>query len=199
MSEYTAIYEACESLTELLRREMCPEPVPKRENIGLCEPQNPEDFQLTVWLYNIEEQRNSGTRGYIPDELDPNVERYSPARLKLSILISAHSKASAIQRAADEYRIIGRALQTVLDNPSIPNALLTGSLTGQRVPVLLETAKLSTEEMARIWNNSNKIIKPSFAVTLSQIEIKSNRVKQIAPRVSRAEFDTRQNAQRRNP
>ena len=54
MTEYTAIYEAGESLAALLRSELTPEPVAKKEHIGLCEPQSPEDFQLTIWIYNIE-------------------------------------------------------------------------------------------------------------------------------------------------
>ena len=62
MTEYTAIYEAGESLAELLRAGLTPEPVLKRENIGLCEPQSPEDFQLTIWIYNVEMIKDSGIK-----------------------------------------------------------------------------------------------------------------------------------------
>lgn len=72
MTEYTAIYEAGESLAALLRSELTPEPVAKKEHIGLCEPQSPEDFQLTIWIYNIETVKDSGTRtGFQPDPDDP--------------------------------------------------------------------------------------------------------------------------------
>ena len=68
MTEYTAIYEAGESLAALLRSELTPEPVAKKDHIGLCEPQSPEDFQLTIWIYNIETVKDSGTRtGFQPD------------------------------------------------------------------------------------------------------------------------------------
>lgn len=192
MSEYTAIYEAGESIAELLRREMCPEPVAKPEHIGLGEPQNPEDFQLTLWLYNIEEQKDSGVRtGYVPDELNPNIERFAPMQLKIFLLVSAHSKAPAVQRSADEYRLIGRAMQIIRDNPFIPRTLLKGSLAEQREPVLMEITKLSGEELSRVWNNSTKTIKPSFGVTVSQLLIKSERVRETAARVVTAQFDTR--------
>ena len=73
MTEYTAIYEAGESLAALLRNELTPEPVAKKENIGLCEPQSPEDMQLTIWIYNIEMIKDSGTRtGFQPDPDDPS-------------------------------------------------------------------------------------------------------------------------------
>ena len=60
MTDYTAIYEAAESLCALLRSELTPEPVAKKENIGLCEPQSPKDFQLTVWIYNVEMIKDKG-------------------------------------------------------------------------------------------------------------------------------------------
>ena len=192
MSEYTAIYEAGESIAELLRREMCPEPVTKPEHIGLGEPQNPEDFQITVWVYNIEEQKDSAVRtGYVPDELNPELERFASMQLKLYALVSAHSKAPAVQRCSDEYRLIGRALQVIRDNPFIPRELLKGSLSEQREPVLMEITKLSGEELSRVWNNSTKTIKPSFGITVSQLLIKSNRVREAAARVASAQFDTR--------
>lgn len=89
MTEYTAIYEAGESLAALLRSELTPEPVAKKEHIGLCEPQSPEDFQLTIWIYNIETVKDSGTRtGFQPDPDDPSQERFAPMQMKLHALIS---------------------------------------------------------------------------------------------------------------
>ena len=200
MTDYTAIFEAGDSLVELFRGEMAPEPIAKAEQIGLCEPQNPEDFQLTVWIYNIEEVKDTGIRaGYIPDPENPNLERYSPTQIKLFALVSAHSKAPAAQKCADEYRIIGRAVQLVRDNPSIPRKYLRGTIREQQEPVLLEMTKLGTEEISRIWNNSQKTIKPSFGITISQIFIQSNRVREAASRVASARFDTNpmENARKR--
>lgn len=193
MTDYTAIYEAAESIAELLRSEMSPEPVAKKEQIGVCEPQSPEDYQLTVWIYNIEEQKDSGPMtGYVPDPENPLIERFAPMRLRLQLLISAHSKAPAIQKYADEYRIIGRALQVLRDNPSIPPEYLKGTIADQNDPVTIEITKLTNEELTRIWNNTQKTIRPSFGITLSQIMIKSNRVKEIGARVVSAEFITNQ-------
>lgn len=197
MTDYTAIFEAAESIAELLRSEMSPEPVAKKEQIGVCEPQSPEDYQLTVWIYNIEEQKDSGPMtGYVSDPENPLIERFAPMRLRLQILISAHSKAPAIQKYADEYRIIGRALQLLRDNPSIPQEYLQGTLADQTEPVTIEITKLSNEELTRIWNNTQKTIRPSFGVTLSQIMVRSNRVREIGVRVASAEFVTNQRKQK---
>ncbi len=192
MTDYTAIFEAGESLVELFRGEMSPEPVAMPEHIGLCEPQEPEDFRLTVWIYGIEESKDTGTRaGYIPDPNNPQIERYAPMQLKLHALVSAHSKASAMQKHADRYRIIGKAMQLIRDNPFIPAQYIQGSLAEQSEPVLMEIVKINSEEMNRIWNNSTKTIVPSFGVDISQIMMASNRIRKIASRVTSAEFDTK--------
>lgn len=191
MADYTAIYEVGESIVNMLRNRMVPEPIAKKEHIGLCEPQSPEDFQLTVWIYNIEMVKDTGTRtGFQADPENPALERFSPMQLRLSILVSAHSKAPAIQKYADEYRIIGRALQSLRDVPSIPQEFLVGSLANSTEPVLVEIKKLESEELSRIWNNSNKTVKPSFAVTVTQVFMRSERTRAAAPRVASAEFNT---------
>lgn len=196
MTDYTAIVEAGESVVELLRSEMSPEPIAKKEQIGLCEPHSPEDFQLTVWIYNIEEQKdNVQHTGYILDPENPAVERFSPMQLKLHALISAHSKAPAIQKYSDEYRIIGRAMQVLRDNPSIPAEYLRGTLSEQPEP-LLEVIKLDPEHLSHIWNNTQKTIRPSFGLDISQVFIRSNRVKGIMPRVASAEFNVNSREQR---
>ena len=68
MADYTAIYEAGESIVNYLKSVLTPEPIAKSEHIGLCEPQSPGDFQLTVWIYNIQQVRDKGTEtGFYPD------------------------------------------------------------------------------------------------------------------------------------
>lgn len=193
MSEYTAIYEAGESLVDLLRKNLAPQPIAKPEHIGLCEPQEPEDYQLTVWIYGIEECKDTGTRtGYIIDPTDPTLERFAPLQVKLHLLVSAHSKASAMQKYADRYRIIGGAMQLIRDNPHIPAENLQGTLKDQNEPILMELVNLNAEEMSRIWNNSSKTMVPSFGVDITQVFIKSLRVRTTAPRVTSAQITTKQ-------
>lgn len=198
MTDYTAIFDAGESIAELLRGQMTPEPIAKKEQIGVCEPQSPEDLQLTIWIYNIEEQKDNGIHtGYVPDSENPAIERFAPMRLKLHALISAHSKATALQKFSDEYRIIGRALQIIRDNPSIPTEYLSGSLAKQSEPVFLEAVKLDSEHLSHIWNNTQKTICPSFGIDITQVYMRSDRTRDIAPRVLTAEFDARDKTTKR--
>lgn len=52
---YTAIADVGLSLTKMLQESLTPEPIKKLEKIGLCSPAERGDFQLTLYLYNIEE------------------------------------------------------------------------------------------------------------------------------------------------
>lgn len=190
MGDYNAIYEAGQSLVELLRQEMTPLPISSPEAIGLCTPQEPEDFQLTVWIYNIEEHNDSGLNaGFIADPNNMQQERYAPLQLRCHALLSAHSKAPLTTRLTDEYRIIGRALQIVRDNPSIPAGNLVGSLANGGTAVQLQYAKLNNDELGKIWNNANKSIKPSFGLYLSPVTIESNRIRPVGTRVISTRVD----------
>lgn len=187
MGDSNAIYEAGQSLVELFRKEITPLPISSPEGIGLCIPQEPEDFQLTVWIYYIEEYNDTGINsGYLPDPDNPLQERYASLPLRCHALVSAHSKAPAQTRLTDEYRIIGRALQIVWDNPVIPAEKLTGSLANAGTPLQLQYVKLSNDDLSKIWNNANKTVKPSFGLTISSLTIESNRTRPVGTRVSSA-------------
>jgi len=197
MGAYNAIYEAGQSLVELFRREMTPLPISSPEYIGLCTPHEPEDFQLTVWIYNIEEHNDTGVNsGFAVDPLNMSQERYAPMQLRCHTLISAHSKAPIQTRLTDEYKIIGRALQIVRDNPIISPDKLTGSLANSAAGIQLQYIKLNNDELSKVWNNANKAIKPSFAVYISSITIESERIRPITSRVSSAKIGLVQKKQR---
>ena len=180
MAEYTALYEAAQAVVELLRQEMTPAPISKPELIGLCAPQEPEDFQLTVHLYHLEEEahrRDSG-HGFVQEGRES--QRFAPLQLNLHLLITAHSKAPVLTRAADEYRILGRAVQVVRDHPDLA-AYLTGSLAASGEPVHLMLEKgLQADQLQRLWGGGNKPYKLSFGCLVNTVLIDSERVRSVA-------------------
>ena len=102
-----------------------------------------------------------------------------------------------ISKENEKKNIGGRAMQVVRDVPSIPPEHLVGSLAEQTEPVLLEIIKLNGEELSRVWNNSSKTIRPSFAVDISQVFMQSNRVRSAAPRITSAQFNTNPSVDRK--
>ena len=192
MADYTALVEAGNGLVELLRDNLTPEPIGNREVIALCSPHEPENNQLTVYLYQVEEDTQGVQSGYY--QLDRNTQRKRPSRYNLRFLVTAHSKAPAQLKEADQYRMIGAALQVLKDHPVIDPEYLTGSLAEQGATVHVVLEKTSQDQLLKIWNNTSTQYKLSFVVLLSGVEIDSRRERKFT-RVTDVEIHTRQKSQ----
>lgn len=180
MAEYTAVYEAAAAVVELLRREMTPEPVSKPEMIGLCAPFEPEDFQVTVHLYHLEEEGHRAESAYGYRQEGLNGQRFAPLPLNLHLMITAHSKAPVITRAADEQRILGRAIQVVRDHPDLtPYLAKTAAQAQETLRLTLEKAQ-SADQLMRVWSGANKPYKLSFGCQVSTVLIDSERTRTVA-------------------
>ncbi len=160
MADYTAIVEAGNAVVELLRDSLTPEPLGNRELIALCSPHESENNQLTLYLYHIEEENQNMTSGYY--QMDQNTQRRTAAQYTLRYLATAHSKAPAQLRQADQHRIIGAAIQTLRDNPVVPQRYLAGSLAEERAQLHLAVEKVPLEQLLKIWNNTSKEYKLSL-------------------------------------
>lgn len=180
MADYTALTEAGTALVELLRENLTPEPLGNRELISLCSPHESENNQLTLFLYHIEEEVNSMTSGYY--SVDSETERIRPAQYILHFLMTPHSKAPAQMKEADCYRIMGAALQTLRDNPVIPQKFLSGSIAAENARLHVMVDRTGMEQLLKIWNNTSKDYKLSAVVTVTGVAIDSARSRR-APRV----------------
>ncbi|MDL2217587.1 DUF4255 domain-containing protein [Christensenellaceae bacterium OttesenSCG-928-M15] len=186
MADYMGIYEAGEALIALLKKNMTPEPISKPELIGLCVPHEPEDYQLTLYLYHVEDATRMGGAAFTQES--QNVQRAAPLPLKLYYLITAHSKAPVQSRAADEHRILGRALQIVRDNAQLSGAMLSGSLKENTAELRVTLRRETHEQLTKIFPAaSSKPYKLSFAIEVEGVEIDSNRTRSFA-RVKDAAF-----------
>ena len=116
-------------------------------------------------------------------------ERIRPARYNLRFLVTAHSKAPAQLKEADQYRMVGAALQVLKDHPVIDAKYLGGSLAEQNA-----TVRVVLEQLLKIWNNTSSTYKLSFVVMLTGVEIDSRRERRFS-RVTDVEIHTRQTPQ----
>jgi len=189
MADYTALVEAGNSLVEMLRDNLTPEPIANREVIALCSPHEPENNQLTVYLYQVEEDTQGIQSGYY--QVDRNTQRKYPSRYNLRFLVTAHSKAPAQLKEADQYRMIGAALQVLKDHPMVDEKYLFGSLAEQRARVNVVLEKTSQDQLLKIWNNTSTQYKLSFVVLMSGVEIDS-RMERRVTRVTDVEIHTNQ-------
>ncbi len=178
MADYTALVEAGSALVELLRDNLTPEPIGNREAIALCSPHESENNQLTVFLYQVEEDTHATASGYY--QVDQNTQRLRPSKYNLRFLVTAHSKAPAPRKEADQYRMIGAALQVLKDHPVIDPPYLTGSLAEQGAVIHVVLEKTSQDQLLKLWNNTSKPYKLSFVVLLTGVEIDSRRQRKVS-------------------
>lgn len=196
MADYTALVEAGNALVEMLRDTMTPEPISDRELIALCSPHESENNQLTLYLYQVEEDTQGIQSGYYT--VDRDTQRLRPTRYNLRFLLTAHSKAPAQLKEADQYRLIGAALQILKDHPVIDRQYLTGSLAEGNAVVNVVVEKTNPDTLLKIWNNNSNNYKLSIVILLSNIEIESRKERKIT-RVTEVEIHTRQKEEGENP
>lgn len=189
MADYTALVEAGNALVEMLRDNLTPEPIGNKELIALCSPHESENNQLTLYLYQVEEDTQGTESGYYP--VSRTVERLRPTKYNLRFLVTAHSKAPAQMKEADQYRMVGAALQVLRDHPVIDQEYLSGSLAEQNAQIRVVLEKTNQDQLLKIWNNTSSTYKLSFVVLLSGVEIDSKKERRIS-RVTDVSIDTRQ-------
>lgn len=189
MADYTALVEAGSALVEMLRENLTPEPISNRELISLCSPHESENNQLTLYLYQVEEDTQGAQSGYY--QVSREVERVRPTRYNLHFLVTAHSKAPAQLKEADQYRMVGAALQVLRDHPVIDQEYLSGSLAEQNAQIHVVLEKTTQDQLLKIWNNTSTAYKLSFVVLLTGVEIDSKRERRFT-RVTDVSIDTQQ-------
>ena len=189
MADYTAFVEASNALVEMLRDKLTPEPLGDREAISLCSPHDSGNNQLTLYLYQVEEESPKNNVGYY--QADRNTMRIRPAQFVMRYLVTAHSKAPAQLKEADQHRLIGAVVQTLRDNPVIPSKYVSGSSAAEGAQLHVSVEKTTMEQMLKIWNNTTKEYKLSLVVMLTGASISSGRTRQVA-RVEEVEISAEQ-------
>ena len=154
----------------------------------MCSPHESENNQLTLYLYQVEEDTQGVPSGYY--QVNQNVQRIRPARFNLRFLLTAHSKAPVQLKEADQYRIVGAAIQVLKDHPVIDAQYLPGSLAQENARINVVLEKTPLDQLLKIWNNTSNAYKLSFTVLLTGVEIASKRERTIS-RVTDVSIETR--------
>lgn len=177
MADYTALVEAGNGLVALLRDQLTPEPIGNKELISLCSPHAPENNQMTVYLFHLEEDTQGVEPGYYQHSRDE--QRIRPSRYQLSFLITAHSKAPAQLKEADQYRMLGAAIQVLKDQPVLQRNYLEGSLLETDAVLHLSVERPNYDQMLKIWNNTTAPYRLSIVCKAASVEIDSKRSRKV--------------------
>ena len=175
IGNYNVIADTGASLLKLLREHMVPEPVGQPEFIGLASPADKGDLQLSLFLYSIQE--NSEARSSQMISVGSSGLQYPPMSVELHYLLTAHSSAELQNRAVDEHRILGKAMQVLYDHSVLRGPHLLGTLAENNEEVRISPAKLSVDSLRNLWNFSDIPYKLSIAYSVGPVNIDSTRIK----------------------
>lgn len=190
ISNYTLISDVGETIIELLRRELIPEPVSDKNKIMVCSPAKKGDVQLSLYLYNIELAGEHKRTQMV--KMSNGKTAYPPMALNLYYLLTAYSGSEEFNKSSDEHKILGSAIRVLYDNQIISGSVLKGHLSGSNQKIHMEFKNLSYDEMMRIWNFNDVPYNLSVAYKVGPIFIESQRTKESKP-VVQAEFTVEYN------
>ncbi|MEA2694668.1 MAG: hypothetical protein QOJ16_4055 [Acidobacteriota bacterium] len=165
------------TLEELLKRELPPDLV-SQVTISFATPDGqfpPASVSLpalNLFLYDVRENRELRSNEWQVDRQSDGtaLRKAPPVRVDCSYLVTAWASDSSTTPAQDEHRLLGAVMQVLLRHPSLPAAVLKGSLAGQ--DPALPAASLQPgplQNPGELWQALGGRPKPAlpYTVTLS--------------------------------
>lgn len=183
MADFSIISDVSNEVLKLLRDNICPELIQSPESITQAAPTDKNaDFQLGLYLYDIQELREYQQVDMI--RMRGNQSQYPPKPLNLFFALYINSKSQLMSNAENEQRILGRAMQVLMDN-----AILFQANNEEESRVSITLLPLSFEEKTKVWSVLSIPFQLAVYFSVSPVLLSSRRVRSYK-RVVSAEFDT---------
>ena len=176
MGKYSSIADISEILTDILVSGLSPELIQDSNAVMLCSPDDRGDAALGIWLYDVKESSEVRVNGMVDRGL--REQAYPPAYLSLYYMITAYSSSDLKFRAAQEQRILGRAMQVLRDHNVIPAHTAGQGQSG--LDVRIELLDLEVREQREIWNGGEQAYRTSLFYRVSPVELESEKKRQIS-------------------
>ncbi len=192
MADYTIISEIGSTIIKLLRSEMVPEVIQNADAIGLCSPADKGDFVLGLYLYDIRESEEIFETGM--RTLGTGEQRYPSKFINLYYMVTAYSVSDVKFRAAEEQRILGRAMQVLMDHVVLDDLLFGPDKAAGRYPIRIEQLRLDNDERMKLWNMPDVPYKLSLYYKVAPVEMESSRTRKIQ-RVRQIEMEIQEKDQ----
>jgi hypothetical protein len=110
---YTIIADIGNTLVSILKKNLVPKIISDESLIGLCSPNENENFILSVYLYNIEQNQDMRMNSYISQGTDTQVR--PPMFLNLYYMITPHSQSEIKFKSYENQIILGKTIQVLND------------------------------------------------------------------------------------
>lgn len=109
---------------------------------------------IDVFLYDVRENTSLRSNEWMEERAANGTvtRRRAPTRVDCSYLITAWSSSTSPTRAQDEHRLLGEVMRVLLRHPTLPEAVLQGSLKGQQPPLPSSTLQAGQlQSLSELW------------------------------------------------
>lgn len=175
VADYSVIADVGLSLVNLLKKALVPDLISHVDGVGLANPLEKGDMNLTVYLYDIKE--NSDARNNEMVDLGSRL-KYPGMALDLYYLITAHSSSDVLTRGIDEQRILGKTMQLLHDNPMLKEEDLEGSLIASETKIRISKEAFPFETLITLF--PNQPYKLSLAYRVGPVVLDSTRTREVS-------------------
>lgn len=186
IADYSVIADIGLSLVKVLRAALVPELVSQPDGVGLGNPADRGDMNVTVYLYEIKE--NTDVRSQDMVDMGDRM-RYPGVALDLFYIVTAHSTSDILTRGIDEQRMLGKIIQLLHDHPMLAGDDLEGALTDSTNTYRISKEQLPLETLVSLF--PNQPYKLSLGYKVGPVTIDSTRTRSVS-RVSERQFKTKQ-------
>ncbi len=187
MAEFSIIADVSNAILKLLRESLCPEPVQVPEAVLLTTPSDKNsDFQLGIFLYDVKDF--SEYRSSTPTR-SKNTLQMPDRPLALSYMLFLNSKAQMAIGAETEQRILGRSLQTLMDNPQINISLAHPYQNSDEADAGITLLNMTFDEKSKIWSSLSMPYQVGLFFQVAPVMLSSRNTREFV-RVRSLEFGT---------
>jgi hypothetical protein len=198
MSDYRAIADVGETLLELLKDNM--KDLIPADSIILASPgeiDSKDNVRLSLFLYQIVE--NAHLKNQEMQVTDPTKVNFPPQILELYYMLTSHvssGEQDKTEKALEEHRVLGRALQVLHDNSILSGSLLKGNLdTSDELHITLTSPTL--DDLTKIWTTfAGRPFRSSVCYVVTPVRIDSGREMSVQ-RVISKEMDYMQTVKKK--
>ena len=177
MGSYTIISDIGNLMTGLLRENMVPDMIVNGDAIGLCSPAEKENISLGLYLYDVRESSDVRISGMQASGISR--QKFPPMYLDLYYMLTAYSMSDSKFRAAEEQRMLGRAIQLFRDHPSIALESMSFGAAAGGEAAKIEMLSIEPSEKMKLWNNPNSGYRLSVFYKVSPVPVESERSTEI--------------------
>lgn len=174
MSDFNAIADTSRAFLKILKRNMVPDIIKNEREIVLCSPQDRGDAALTVYLYDMAQNKELSNSAEMVTE-GPDKKRYPPEFMTLYYMITAFSSSDVSFRAEEEQKILGRVVQLLKDMCMINGETYQPEMKKSEASISIIPMDMSTEEKMKIWNIPDMSYKASMFYKIDPVAIESNK------------------------